>query len=39
MADKVIKPLRPTYADLGLHFATEELRTQHGMELVKETVR
>jgi hypothetical protein len=38
-ADRVIKILRSTYADFGPTLATEKLRTKHGIELAKETVR
>ena len=39
MADRVIKLLRSTYADFGPTLATEKLRTKHGIDLAKETVR
>jgi hypothetical protein len=39
LADSVIKILRSTYADFGPTLATEKLRTPHGIDLVKETVR
>jgi hypothetical protein len=39
MADRVIKHLRSTYADFGPTLATEKLRTKHGIDLAKETVR
>jgi Winged helix-turn helix len=39
LADAVIKILRSTYADFGPTLATEKLRTQHGIDLAKETVR
>jgi hypothetical protein len=39
LADRVIKILRSTYADFGPTLATEKLRTQHGIDLAKETVR
>jgi hypothetical protein len=39
MADQVIKLLRSTYADFGPTLATEKLRTKHGIDLAKETVR
>jgi hypothetical protein len=39
VADRVIKILRSTYADFGPTLATEMLRTKHGIELAKETVR
>jgi hypothetical protein len=39
VADRVIKILRSTYADFGPTLATEKLRTKHGIELAKETVR
>jgi hypothetical protein len=39
LADQVIKILRSTYADFGPTLATEKLRTKHGIELAKETVR
>jgi hypothetical protein len=35
----VIKILRSTYADFGPTLATEKLRTKHGIDLAKETVR
>jgi len=34
-----MKILRPTYADFGPTLATEKLRTKHGIDLAKETVR
>jgi hypothetical protein len=39
LADRVIKILRSTYADFGPTLATEKLRTKHGIDLAKETVR
>jgi hypothetical protein len=39
LADQVIKILRSTYADFGPTLATEKLRTKHGIDLAKETVR
>lgn len=39
LADAVIRILRSTYADFGPTLATEKLRTQHGIDLAKETVR
>jgi winged helix-turn helix protein len=39
LADAVIKMLRSTYADFGPTLATEKLRTHHGIDLAKETVR
>ena len=39
MADRVIELLRSTYADFGPTLATEKLRTKHGIDLAKETVR
>jgi hypothetical protein len=39
MADRVIKLLRSTYADFAPTLATEKLRTKHGIDLAKETVR
>jgi hypothetical protein len=39
MADRVIKLLRSTYADFGPTLATEKLRSKHGIDLAKETVR
>jgi hypothetical protein len=39
VAGAVIKILRSTYADFGPTLATEKLRTQHGIDLAKETVR
>jgi transposase len=39
VADQVIKILRSRYADFGLTLATEKLRTKHGIDLAKETVR
>lgn len=39
MADQVIKLLRSTYADFGPTLAAEKLRTKHGIDLAKETVR
>lgn len=39
VADQVIKILRSTYADFGPTLATEKLRTKHGIDLAKETVR
>jgi Winged helix-turn helix len=39
LADAVIKILRSTHADFGPTLASEKLRTQHGIDLVKETVR
>lgn len=38
-ADRVIKLLRSTYADFGPTLAAEKLRTKHGIDLAKETVR
>jgi hypothetical protein len=38
-AARVIKILRSTYADFGPTLATEKLRTKHGTDLAKETVR
>ena len=38
-ADQVIKLLRSTYADFGPTLAAEKLRTKHGIDLAKETVR
>jgi hypothetical protein len=38
-ADWVIKLLRSTYAGFGPTSVTEELRTKHGIDLAKETVR
>jgi hypothetical protein len=39
LGDRVIKILRSTYADFGPTLATEKLRTKHGIDLAKETVR
>ena len=39
IADQVIKLLRSTYADFGPTLAAEKLRTKHGIDLAKETVR
>jgi hypothetical protein len=39
LADRVIKILRSTYADFGPTLASEKLRTKHGIDLAKETVR
>jgi hypothetical protein len=39
MADRVIKLLRSTYADGGPTSVAEKLRTKHGIDLAKETVR
>jgi len=39
LAEQVIKILRSTYADFGPTLATEKLRTKHGIDLAKETVR
>ena len=39
VADQVIKILRSHYADFGPTLATEKLRTKHGIDLAKETVR
>ncbi len=39
LANQVIKILRSTYADFGPTLATEKLRTKHGIDLAKETVR
>jgi hypothetical protein len=39
LADRVIKILRSTYADFGPTLAAEKLRTQHGIDLAKDTVR
>jgi hypothetical protein len=39
LAERVIKILRSTYADFGPTLATEKLRTKHGIDLAKETVR
>ena len=39
LADQVIKILRSTYVDFGPTLATEKLRTKHGIDLAKETVR
>ncbi len=39
VADQVIKILRNRYADFGPTLATEKLRTKHGIDLAKETVR
>ena len=39
LADAAIRILRSTYADFGPTLATEKLRTQHGIDLAKETVR
>jgi hypothetical protein len=39
VADRVINILRSTYADFGPTLATEKLRTKHGIDLAKETVR
>ena len=39
VADQVIKILRSRYADFGLTLAAEKLRTKHGIDLAKETVR
>src|SRR5258706_4561526 len=39
LADQVIKILRSTYADFGPTLAPEKLRTKHGIDLAKETVR
>jgi hypothetical protein len=39
VADQVIKILRSRYADFGPTLATEKLRTKHGIDLAKETVR
>jgi Helix-turn-helix domain len=39
LATEVIKILRSTYADFGPTLATEKLRTKHGIDLAKETVR
>lgn len=39
LANRVIKILRSTYADFGPTLATEKLRTKHGIDLAKETVR
>src|ERR1700722_17182661 len=37
LADAIIKILRSTYADFGPTLGTEKLRTQHGIDLAKET--
>jgi hypothetical protein len=39
LADRVLKILRSTYADFGPTLASEKLRTNHGIDLAKETVR
>jgi len=39
MSHQVIKLLRSTYADFGPTLAAEKLRTKHGIDLAKETVR
>ncbi len=39
LADQVIKILRSTYADFEPTLATEKLRTRHGIDLAKQTVR
>lgn len=39
LATEVIKILRSTYADFAPSLATEKLRTKHGIDLAKETVR
>jgi hypothetical protein len=39
LADRVIKIPRSTYADFGPTLATEKLRTKHGIDFAKETVR
>src|SRR5476651_2322058 len=39
LANQGIKILRSTYADFGPTLATEKLRTKHGIDLAKETVR
>src|ERR1700688_4321875 len=39
LADQVIKILRSTYADFGPTLATEKLRTKHGIDLAKATLR
>lgn len=39
LADRVIKILRSTYADFGPTLAAEKLRTKHGIDLAKETIR
>lgn len=39
IADQVIKLLKSTYTDFGARLAAEKLRTKHGIDLAKETVR
>lgn len=39
IADQVVKLLHSTYADFGPTLAAEKLRTKHGIDLAKETVR
>jgi hypothetical protein len=39
VADSVMKLLRSTYPDFGPTLAAEKLRTEHGIDLAKETVR
>ena len=39
LADRVLKILSSTYADFGPTLASEKLRTKHGIDLAKETIR
>jgi hypothetical protein len=39
LADRVLKILKSTYADFGPTLANEKLRTKHGIDLAKETIR